>query len=106
MGNGRQVIWNGRKLGWITEGAKGFDFVSPRKASHKFRMFDGWGLSKELTKELEASQCQRIKIFVDNGKRILVSTPSKWLAKGVPYRAKDFEEQLVLREKDFDMVFE
>jgi len=104
MLTGRQVRWKGRLLGFYIKADEGLIFVSPRKLSHKFRMYNGWGINREFLNQLVETGVRQIRIVVDNGKKILITTPQRWKEKGIPHQSKGFEPQIVLREKDFDKV--
>lgn len=40
------------------------------------------------------------------GTRLLKVNTSTWIEKGIPYKHEDFEQQLILPEKDFDRIVE
>lgn len=119
-------IWNGKqitipdlkvkrnyKIGFLTQDRV---FIMHRKLKGKFKLYDGWGLNKEVLLDLSQKFCREIRMFVWDDlpepigrkkrvlKYILVTTPEKWLAKGIPYLNEKLnnEFQLILSEANFD----
>lgn len=98
----------GRKVGFITRDGI---FISPRRKEHKFRIYNGWGLSTEVLNLLIKKKVREIRIVVYGEKRkypekVLITTPDLWKQKGIPYQDKKYEPQLILRECDFLKVVE
>lgn len=119
-------IWNGKqitipnlktkknhRIGFLT---KDRVFIMHRRLERKFRIYDGWGLNKEVLLDLSQKFCREIRMFVWDTlpepigrkkivlKYILVTTPEKWLSKGIPYLNEKLnnEFQLILNEANFD----
>lgn len=103
---GRKVKWRGKLLGYYIKGERGLIFISPRKSYHKFRMYDGWGINELFLKHLIGVAVSQIRLIIDGGKKVLIVTPENWFRKGIPHRSKGYEPQIILREKDFDIVRE
>lgn len=101
---GKQVKWNGKLLGFFIKGNKGLIFVSPRKSKHLFRIYKGWGINELFLKHLKNIMVLQIRLIIDGGEKILITTPEKWLRKGIPHRSKGYEPQIILREMDFDTI--
>jgi hypothetical protein len=102
---GRQIKWQGKKLGYLIKGEKGLIYISPRKSEHYFRIYSGWGINELLLKDLIDKMVVEIRILVDK-KKVLITTPQNWLRRGIPHRSKGFEPQIILPEKSFDKVIE
>lgn len=103
LGKGKQVMWRGRKLGYLTSD---LIFVTHRKQKHLFRMHKGWGMAEELLKELLDVKCGEIRLIEsrDNGdERIYITTPEKWM-NGIPYDNRKFEPQRILPIKNFTKI--
>lgn len=110
-------IWNGKlitipnlktkklnRIGFLT---KDRVFIMHRKIEGKFRIYDGWGLNKEVLVDLSQKNCREIRMFVKEGnkiKYILITTPERWMQKGIPYINEKLnnEFQLILPESHFD----
>lgn len=106
IGAGNQLKWKGKLIGYWHETERGVVLIMPRKAEHLFRMYTSWGINAEILKELASTLAVvGMRIIVDGGKRVLITTPSKWLRLGIPYQARGEEPQMQLRETDFDQVF-
>ena len=108
--NGKQLEWkqkNGKtlKIGYFHEGEKGLELIMPRlKQFHRLRMYGGsYGINEEILNELcQTLAVTKMKVVVDDGKEVLVSTPHNWKNKGMPHQTRGYEKQIHLREKDFD----
>lgn len=96
---GKQIWLEDRMLGWITTTMDGKKvFVSPRKKSHYFRNFKGYGVSEQLLEFLEQNLFDQIHLRI--GKRkTLISNLTGWREHGQPYRHQKFEAQIILPEK-------
>lgn len=103
---GNQIFVDGRKVGWITKlGNKTRVFVSPRKRQqHYFRIFEGWGLSRDLfTYLLKVVEVQEIHLKI--GKALtLTSQMLVWEQHSIPYHKEPYEPQIILPEKYFKSV--
>jgi len=92
------------KIGFLTSDRI---FVMYRQLKKKFRIYDGWGLNKEVIQDLYEKNCKEIRMFVKDGKKlkyILIVKPANWLQKGIPYINEKLnnEFQLILPENCFD----
>ena len=97
---GNQVWIGDRRVGWITTTMDGKKvFVSARKKSHYFRMFEGYAIARSVLEFLQRNQFDEIQLRF--GKReMLVSSLHVWFKQGQPYHKKtEFEPQLVLNKK-------
>lgn len=117
-------IWNGKqftipslkkpsrkyRIGFLT---KDRIFIMHRQAKGIFRLYNGWGVNKEILNDLSQKHCREIRMFVwernvQTGKRvlkyILTTTPDRWIQKGIPYTNEKLnnEFQLILTEANFD----
>lgn len=102
----KQTRIDNKFIGYTVKGEYGLIFTMPKKKRHKFRMFDSWGIPENLLNELAEKKYWKIRIMIDGGERILMTSPEKWKQKGFKHRTKGYEPQIQLREKDFDMVIE
>ena len=100
---GGQIWVDGRKVGWITRIMSGKRvFVSPRdRAKHYFRIFAGWGLSRDLfTYLLKTVQIEEIHLKI--GKALTLESEMKdWEEHATPYHKEPFEPQIILAERFF-----
>lgn len=83
-------------------------FVAPRTNGHYFIKYKGWGLSEDLLHSLIDKNILTTMLIVSKAKgtRLLKVNTSTWIEKGIPYKHEDFEQQLILPEKDFDRIVE
>jgi hypothetical protein len=97
---GNQLLLEGRKLGWTTTLANGEKaFISPRRRSrHYFRIFKGWGLSKEVLRFLHDNDVKWIQLRIGKAE-MLMSELGDWFIYAQDYYKPPFEPQLVLPEK-------
>lgn len=103
--NKKVVKFNGRTLGFFIVDGRRIIFIAPRKSSHFFRLYGGWGINKAFLQNI-LDYVAEIRVVVDKGKKILVTTPQNWLLKGITYHKEGFEEQIILRERDFHKIYE
>lgn len=96
---GGQIHLDGRKIGYKTKLANGeLTFVSPRKRStHYFRIFKGWGISKEVLQYLKDEGFTRIHLRTSKIET-LMSTLDAWFRHGIPYQREPYEPQVILPE--------
>lgn len=107
---GQQLKWKKRdgkvlKIGYFHMGKGGIELILPRKkAAHRLRMYGGsYGINKEILDELVSTLAvTKIKVVVDDGKEVLITTPYSWKNRGIVHQTKGYEQQVHLREKDFD----
>ena len=101
--NNRLLIGN-KLIGYTVKAQKGLILVCPKKSKHKFRMYNSWGIPAVILDELIAKNFYKIRIVVDEGKKILDASPLNWKLKGFHHHSRGYEEQIQLREKDFDLI--
>jgi len=108
---GQQLVWKhpktGKKIkiGRFTKGDKGLVLIMPRtRAKHRLRMYGGsYGINEEILNNLvENLAVVGMRVVVDEGKEVLITTPHNWKNKAIPHHTKGFEKQAHLREQDFD----
>jgi len=82
----------------------GNKFVTERRPEHYFRIFQGFGISKEILERLIASKVIVIELVYHGktGNKILHSSPQYWLMNGKSFVNDMVDEQLILAEKDFE----
>lgn len=103
--DGKQVRWHGKLLGYYIKGDRGLIFIAPRvRARHYFRLYEGYAMNEQLLQHLIDAHVIKIIIKENDTKRILTTTPLKWRKMGIPHRSKGVENQIVLKEKSFDLV--
>jgi len=73
---------------------------------HYFRIFQGWGFNKQLIESLIKKDIMEIRVIVDDGRRLLITTPQDVSMMGKNYQAQGYEPQFVLPEANFDKKFE
>jgi hypothetical protein len=95
-----------RLIGYKRKELDGFVLICPRKAEHFFRNYSGWGLNREAVEVCLFEGFVRIKVVVDDGKKVLVTSPENWKERGHAVQFHGFEPQLILSEVDFDKVVE
>lgn len=103
----KQVRWRGKLLGFYIKSKHGLIFVAPRyRKKHYFRIFEGYGFNKQFLLHLAQIGVWQIWIKEQDTGRILKAKPITWLKKGIEFHsAKTEDEQLVLRERDFDKIY-
>jgi len=96
---------HGKLIGFFAESEKGLVLIMPRTSKHLFRLYQSYGISTAVLDELVTTPAIiGMRVIVDNGKQVLVTTPSKWKRLGIEYRCKGYENQTHLRISDFDLV--
>jgi hypothetical protein len=101
-----QIRMGKKRIGYIA--SDGY-FVTYRKPEHFFKLLEGWAISEDLLNYLNNKFIKGIRIIVrDKGKikKILITTPSNWIKKGIPYKNPKFERQIILPEEYFDKIVE
>jgi hypothetical protein len=104
LGSGKQIKIKGKFIGILDNGI----FVAERKLHKKFRLYNGWGLSRTLINQLVQVGAKRIIFKIkDEESKILVYTlevtPINWQNRGIPYHNPALkEDQFVLPETSFD----
>ena len=83
----------------------GKEFITNRKKNHYFRKHKGFGISEKLLNRLIKLGINTIHLYyeVDEKKHLVVEC-SKWKLKGIPFRADEFENQLILGEIEFEEI--
>lgn len=71
-----------------------------------FIKYQGFGIALSIIETLIAWQTPLIYVQYrgKKGKTVYETTPKEWLSHGIPYKHKDFEEQLILPIKYFRVV--
>lgn len=86
-------------------------FISNRNTSdHYFRKFKGWGFNKELIADLIRKGTDQFRLDVDNGRRLLVTSPAGIVAFGKNWdntlEDGTKEPQWILNEEHFNKKYE
>lgn len=107
ISNNKQVKWKGKLLGYYIKSKNGLIFVAPRyRKKHFFRMLKGYGINKQLLLHLIQINVYQIWIEEHDTGKILKVKPINWLKKGIEFHSdKTEDEQIILREKDFDNIY-
>jgi len=97
-GKGKQIMWRGKKLGYLIKEKFGYTFVAPRKLKHFFRQYRGFAINSLLLEYLKQIGVRKIVIRVTSkkGEMIYISALSEWFDHGIRYRHPDYEPQIVL----------
>ncbi|HDH44504.1 MAG: hypothetical protein DRJ31_03165 [Candidatus Methanomethylicota archaeon] len=97
-GKGKQVIWRGKKLGYLIPEKFGYTFVALKKKEHFFRQYLGYALNKQMLEYFKQIGVKKIILKVRGKKNteIYTSTIDKWFNYGITYRHPNYEPQLVL----------
>jgi len=101
LGQGKQIRINGNYIGFL----EGRNFIAERQLGKKFRLYNGWGMSKELLNELVDCVEKIIFNIKDKGKLCytLEVVPKNWLERGIAYYNPALrEDQFILSETSFD----
>jgi len=104
VGSGKQIRIKGKFIGILDSGI----FVAERKLSKKFRLYNGWGLSRDLINELIQVATKKIIFKIRDEKTqalayTLEVTPSNWHNRGIQYYNPALkEDQFILPETSFD----
>ncbi len=95
--SGNTVFWKTRKLGVIYPSESTFESVK-RTPNNIFKMFNGLGLNKQLLDLLYQTGIKIIQVPYCG--KMLETTATKWLKKGIPlpqqYCSDKVDEQLIL----------
>jgi len=99
LGSGKLIRVRKKKWGVI---GKDKVFRSYRKEAHKFRVYDGWGINKELLKELLDVGVKFWEIHTE--KRVLKIKLDAVIRYGISYKnpKKEKDYQLIVPEKWFE----
>jgi hypothetical protein len=101
---GNQLNLDGRRIGWITRTLTGTRvFRSPRnRKQHYFRIFEGWGLSRDVYFFLKREGFEEIQLLISQ-QETLISQLSDWEPQpeghGILYQHPNFEPQIILPER-------
>jgi len=102
LGFGKQIKIKGHFIGFLDQGI----FIAERQLKRKFRLYDGWGLSRQLIYELFSVGSKKIIFRIKDEEQlvyILETSPLNWQRKGIEYFNPALQEnQLVLPETSFD----
>lgn len=101
----RQVKWRGKFLGFYLQQKNMLVFVAPRnRRKHYFRLFNGYAMNKQFLIHLYQVGVGQVWIKEQDTGKILKASPINWIKKGIEFRSEKTEdEQLVLKEADFDV---
>jgi hypothetical protein len=69
-------------------------------------MFEGYSFNKELIVGLIEMRMPQVRVIVDDGLKILITSPKAVAMKGINYQADGYEPQWALPESEFDKKFE
>lgn len=95
--------WKNRKIGKLTKDKNGFKKLHViRKPKHYFRKYQGFGFNKELIQLMIKRNVKVIQLdyHSKNSVKKHFVNPKTVLKKGIEYNHKDFEPQLIIKEKD------
>jgi hypothetical protein len=98
---GKRVWVGDRLVGWTTVIDDKKVFVSPRKKSHYFRIYKGWGLSVEVLEFLKRNKFDEVHLRIGR-RQTLISKLPHWDIYGIPYHKEGFEPQKILAEKHME----
>jgi hypothetical protein len=97
---GNRVFLNSKEIGWMTTTMNGKKaYISPRnRPQHYFRIFEGWGLSRDVLEFLKQNRFNEVHLRIGL-RETLISKIEDWDEHGIPYHRPPYEPQLVLPEK-------
>jgi hypothetical protein len=102
LGHGKEIKIKGNRVGHLDQGI----FIADRQVKRKFRLHNGWGLSKLLLQELEGIHAKNILFRIKDETDLVYTlevSPSNWIRKGIDYFNPALQEvQLILPETSFD----
>ena len=102
IGFGKDIKIKGHFVGFLDQGI----FVAERQLRKKFRLHNGWGLSKQLIHELFSVGAKKILFRIKDEEQLvytLETSPLNWERKGIDYFNPTLQEnQLILTETSFD----
>lgn len=95
-----------RVIGHKVHTDRGVVFVCHRTPEHYFKIHQGFGMSMDILRTLDLHGVIEIRIVYHGktGNRVYKTTPQNWIKKGKFYKAVEYEQQIVLKEDEFDEV--